>query len=109
MSVVQLKARRRKRPVVNIAVLSEIDARLGAVFSQLGERYGVHAVTTVAFTYIAEAVERARLAHRPNEDAWLADLRKRFDDAMRGKPPTPTIRLAMWRWWAARKTMTRKR
>ena len=78
--VVDFKQRPRK-PTTTEA-LAAIDAELGQVLVRLADRHGHFAVTTVLMKYMAEAVEHARLKHLPNEDAWLADLAKRFDAAM---------------------------
>jgi hypothetical protein len=87
MSVVKLKPRTRLPTAVSDGgvALDEIDRALGAELVKLGEHYGPYAVTTVAMKYITRAVERARLKHRPVDDAWIRDLARRFNEAMTRK------------------------
>ncbi len=81
MSVIHLKT--RAKPARSNA-LRAIDVALGEVFCRLAEQHGVYAVTTVALTYIAEAIQHARETQRPIEAKWIADLEERFAKALKG-------------------------
>lgn len=84
MSVVHLKPR---KPAHNTRTdLEAIDATLGVQFVRLGERYGAHAVVTVALTYVTQAIRQTRRKGHPIGQKWLEDLRCQFDRAMKGEP-----------------------
>lgn len=87
MTVVHLKPRARKQSVKisTPSDLAAIDRELCAVFVKLSEQHGTYAVSTVAFRYILDVIVTAQRSHRPIEEKWLTDLRKRFDAAMRGE------------------------
>ena len=57
-----------------------------AAFARLAERYGAYAVATVAHVFVAAAIERALARNRPNETAWVGEMRARLERAMKGAP-----------------------
>ncbi len=80
-SVIHLRTRRQRSAQ---DALVAVDKALGEVFVQLAKKYGPHAVATVALSYVAVAIEQTRLKHR--DDPWIADLKTRFEKALKGTP-----------------------
>jgi hypothetical protein len=63
--------------------LAIVEKALRDTFTELALQHGAYTVTTAAHRLICEAIERARLKHRPNEDAWIQDLITRFEQSTR--------------------------
>jgi len=57
-----------------------------AALIRLANQYGCYEVATVATSLVAVAIETALAKHRPNTDAWVADLKARFEKALKGAP-----------------------
>lgn len=55
-------------------------------FFRLADTYGAHAVVTVMVAVVVKAIEAERTTRRPGNKLWIADLKRRLEQALKEGP-----------------------